>query len=110
MSEIRRLRVLLRRTYRGPVWHGPALRELLEGVDAEAAAARPIAGSHSIWEQPAILGYPDHLGAMSRKRASLSINRRVVASAFSDARRMRAAASGSPSRTLTWARLNSAIG
>ncbi len=50
MSEVRRLRVLLRHTYRGPAWHGPALRELLDGVTAEAAAARPIAGVHSIWE------------------------------------------------------------
>ena len=34
----------------GDAWHGPALAELLEGVSAAAAAARPIAGGHSIWE------------------------------------------------------------
>ena len=32
------------------MWHGPAIRELLIGVDARAAAARPIPGAHSIWE------------------------------------------------------------
>ncbi len=50
MSEVKRIRVLLRHTYRGPAWHGPAVRELLAEVDAETAAAHPIAGAHSIWE------------------------------------------------------------
>jgi heme-degrading monooxygenase HmoA/uncharacterized damage-inducible protein DinB len=34
----------------GENWHGPSLSELLEGVSAEAAAARPVAGAHTIWE------------------------------------------------------------
>ena len=34
----------------GETWHGPALDELLGGVTPEAAAARPIATGHSIWE------------------------------------------------------------
>jgi hypothetical protein len=38
------------RTLRGPMWHGPALLELLDGVSAEHAAARPVAAAHSIWE------------------------------------------------------------
>ena len=50
MSEMKRIRVQLRHIYRGPAWHGPAIRELLEGVDARTAAANPIAGAHSIWE------------------------------------------------------------
>lgn len=50
MSEVKHIRVQLRHIYRGPAWHGPAIRELLEGVNAETAAARPIAGAHSIWE------------------------------------------------------------
>lgn len=41
---------LLRRTVHGPMWHGPALLEVLDGVDADGAAAHPIAGAHSIWE------------------------------------------------------------
>ncbi len=38
------------RAFRGESWHGPAVREVLEGVSAEDAAAYPIAGAHSIWE------------------------------------------------------------
>jgi uncharacterized damage-inducible protein DinB/heme-degrading monooxygenase HmoA len=34
----------------GDAWHGPALDELLDGVAADTAAARPIAGAHTIWE------------------------------------------------------------
>ena len=34
----------------GPVWHGPALDELLHDVTAAEAAARPSAGKHSIGE------------------------------------------------------------
>jgi uncharacterized damage-inducible protein DinB len=32
------------------MWHGQALLEVLDGVDADRARARPIAGAHSIWE------------------------------------------------------------
>ena len=34
----------------GPVWHGPALEELLRDLTASEAAARPAAGTHSIGE------------------------------------------------------------
>jgi hypothetical protein len=34
----------------GPVWHGPALQELLGDVTAAEAAARPAAGLHTIGE------------------------------------------------------------
>jgi uncharacterized damage-inducible protein DinB len=37
-------------SFDGEAWHGPALMETLEGVDATAAAARPIPSAHSIWE------------------------------------------------------------
>ena len=40
----------LRRAFDGSAWHGPAMLELLEDVDAGMAAARPIADVHSIWE------------------------------------------------------------
>ena len=49
-SETARLAEQLRRAFDGDAWHGPALLELLEDVDAKAAAAKPIAGAHSIWE------------------------------------------------------------
>jgi len=50
MSRPRHLGSSLERTVTGPMWHGPALAEVLEGVTAERAAARPIAGAHTIWE------------------------------------------------------------
>jgi len=34
----------------GDAWHGPSLKEILSGVTAEQAAARPLANAHSIWE------------------------------------------------------------
>ncbi len=40
----------LRRAFYGPAWHGPALFELLDDVDAAMAAATPLAHVHSIWE------------------------------------------------------------
>src|SRR5215467_3436028 len=40
----------LRRAFYGSAWHGPSVLELLKGVNAEMAAARPMADVHSIWE------------------------------------------------------------
>jgi uncharacterized damage-inducible protein DinB len=40
----------LRRAFHGSAWHGPALLELLEDVDAATAAAKPLPEVHSIWE------------------------------------------------------------
>lgn len=48
--ETKRVASQLRRSYEGQAWHGPSLRELLNGVTAEQASAKPIAGAHSIWE------------------------------------------------------------
>jgi uncharacterized damage-inducible protein DinB len=39
-----------RRAYHGEAWHGPSVFELLEGVSAAKASARPIAKGHTIWE------------------------------------------------------------
>ncbi|HLQ37150.1 MAG TPA: DinB family protein [Planctomycetota bacterium] len=39
----------LRRAFEGGAWHGPAVLELLAGVDAARAAAVPQPGRHSIW-------------------------------------------------------------
>jgi uncharacterized damage-inducible protein DinB len=50
MSAATEIANLIDRTMSGPMWHGPALNELLEGVTYEQAAARPIAGAHTIWE------------------------------------------------------------
>lgn len=50
MTENERILDQLRRAYRGGAFHGPAIFEILDGVDAAAAAARPVSGAHSIWE------------------------------------------------------------
>ncbi|MFB3907314.1 MAG: DinB family protein [Candidatus Eisenbacteria bacterium] len=50
MTEIDRIVDELTRVYDGEPWHGSPVRSLLEGVDFAAAAARPIAGAHTIWE------------------------------------------------------------
>src|SRR5260370_11138088 len=48
--ETKRIASQLERSYEGNAWHGPALRELLERVTAEHAAAKPVPGAHSVWE------------------------------------------------------------
>ncbi len=50
MSRPRYLANAITRTVTGPMWHGPALAEVLEGVTPERAASRPIGSAHSIWE------------------------------------------------------------
>ena len=49
-QESTRLSELVRRGLEGQAWHGPALLDVLAGVSAEAAAAHPVHGAHSIWE------------------------------------------------------------
>ncbi len=50
MTLVQQLGELLSASHRGPAWHGPSLVEILDGVDAARAAARPIANGHTIWE------------------------------------------------------------
>jgi uncharacterized damage-inducible protein DinB len=50
MTEVQRILDQLRRAFEGNAWHGPALLELLAGISAADAAARPIPSAHSIWE------------------------------------------------------------
>ena len=49
-NELARLESQLRSAFEGPAWHGPAVLELLRDVTPTEAAARPIAGAHTIWE------------------------------------------------------------
>ena len=49
-SEVTRIQDQLQRAFVGGAWHGPSVLELLADVDADKAAARPIAGAHNIWE------------------------------------------------------------
>ncbi len=50
MSEVERIVKQFQRGFEGQAWHGPALLELLSGVEARDAAAHPIPSAHSIWE------------------------------------------------------------
>lgn len=50
MREAERIADQLKRAHEGGAWHGPALDELLKGVTAVQAAARPCEGAHSILE------------------------------------------------------------
>jgi uncharacterized damage-inducible protein DinB len=40
----------LKRSFDGEAWHGPTLMEIVDGIDARTAAARPLANAHNIWE------------------------------------------------------------
>ena len=49
-TEVGRIADQLKRAFEGDAWHGPSVLELLADVNAEKAAARPIANAHNIWE------------------------------------------------------------
>ncbi|HEY4306905.1 MAG TPA: DinB family protein [Gemmatimonadaceae bacterium] len=51
----------LNEVYRGPAWHGPAVLEALEGVNATVARAKPNPARHSIWELVRHLTHGRHL-------------------------------------------------
>ena len=67
MTEIERISDQLRRAHEGEAWHGPALEEILKGVDAQRALLRPLADSHNIWEIVLHIGAWE---AMVRRRLS----------------------------------------
>jgi uncharacterized damage-inducible protein DinB len=50
MSEISFVVDQLKLAFEGEPWHGPALMEVLEGIEAKAALDRPIGKAHCIWE------------------------------------------------------------
>ena len=50
MTEIDAIRAELRAALAGDPWHGSSLAAILEGIDAEAAAAHAVTGRHSAWE------------------------------------------------------------
>jgi uncharacterized damage-inducible protein DinB len=50
MSEIERITDQLRRAFEGDAWHGPSVREVLEGVTPEMAARKVLPDAHTIWE------------------------------------------------------------
>jgi len=50
MTEIDRILDQLKRAFEGPAWHGPSIKEVLNGVTAEQAHQRAQLNAHSIWE------------------------------------------------------------
>ncbi len=50
MNEIHRICKQMDQAFQGGAWHGPSLLEVLNGVDATVAAAKPLPEAHSIWE------------------------------------------------------------
>jgi uncharacterized damage-inducible protein DinB len=50
-TEVRRIGLLSKHAFNGEPWYGTALFKLLNGVTAERAAAHPIPGAHSIWQE-----------------------------------------------------------
>src|SRR5579871_685100 len=57
MSEMERIRDQFERGWDGDAWHGTPLWTMLQGVTAEQAHARPIAGAHTIAEIVQHLAY-----------------------------------------------------
>jgi len=49
-SDLEALRIDLHAAYDGDPWHGLSITAVLDGINAEAAAQRPIPGAHNIWE------------------------------------------------------------
>jgi uncharacterized damage-inducible protein DinB len=49
-SESARIAEQLRRAFYGDAWHGPAVLELLQDVDAATAAVKPLPTVHCVWE------------------------------------------------------------
>jgi uncharacterized damage-inducible protein DinB len=49
-NEIDRIVDELQREHEGDPWHGSPLRDLLDGVSADVASARPLREAHSVWE------------------------------------------------------------
>jgi len=50
MTETKFIAQELHKCFEGDAWHGPSVRDVLDGVSAQQAAAKPIADAHSIWE------------------------------------------------------------
>jgi hypothetical protein len=49
-TECARIADQLTRAFTGDPWHGPPLREILNGVSAAQARNRPLYAAHTIWE------------------------------------------------------------
>lgn len=50
MSQTALLADQIRRAFEGEAWHGDSVTEILDGIKANEASARPVKDAHSIWE------------------------------------------------------------
>ena len=50
MSDIQIIIDDLKNVHDGDPWHGPSLKEILSGMSARQAVAKPLANAHSVWE------------------------------------------------------------
>ena len=50
MSEIKEIIEELKNIHGGNAWHGASLKDALEGIAYEQAAAHPLKNAHSVWE------------------------------------------------------------
>jgi uncharacterized damage-inducible protein DinB len=50
MNDVQRVLRQYDQVMNGPAWHGDPIYEILGGISAKVAAARPIANAHTIWE------------------------------------------------------------
>jgi uncharacterized damage-inducible protein DinB len=50
MSEIKEIIEELKNVHDGNAWHGASLKDALDGINYEQAAARPLKNAHSVWE------------------------------------------------------------
>jgi uncharacterized damage-inducible protein DinB len=50
MNESERIADQLHRAFHEGAWHGPSVKQALEGVTAGTALAKPIPSAHSVWE------------------------------------------------------------
>jgi uncharacterized damage-inducible protein DinB len=71
MSEAARIADQLRRAFDGEAWHGDSVFEILEGVTAARAAARPIKSAHTIWELALHIAAWD--GAVLRRMGGVAV-------------------------------------
>ncbi|MGA2355184.1 MAG: DinB family protein [Terriglobales bacterium] len=71
MTETARIADQVRRALEGGAWHGDSVLEILKGVTAERAAARPIKNAHSIWELVLHIAAWD--GAVRRRMGGVAV-------------------------------------
>ena len=76
MTEIERILDQLKRAFEGNAWHGPSVREVLTGITADQAHARPLANTHTIWELVRHIAVWEDVGRrrLSGDRAQIEIS------------------------------------